>query len=65
VIRLIDPEDLEQEEADEKTGVSRKTAWWDLHDARRKIDDALVNGKGIEMAGCTKAVEGRCPKCPR
>jgi hypothetical protein len=25
----------------------------------------LVNGKGIEMAGCTKAAEGRCPKCTR
>jgi hypothetical protein len=25
----------------------------------------LVNGKGIEMAGCTKAAEGRCPKCAR
>jgi hypothetical protein len=25
----------------------------------------LVNGKGIEMAGCTKVAEGRCPKCAR
>ena len=31
----------------------------------RKIADALVNGKGINMAGCTKPEEGRCPKCPR
>ena len=65
LIRLIDLEGLEQEEAAEKLGVSRKTAWRDLHEARRKIADALVNGKGIEMAGCTKAAEGRCPKCPR
>ena len=65
LIRLIDLEGLEQEEAAEKLGVSRKTAWRDLHDARRKIADALVNGKGIEMAGCTKAAEGRCPKCLR
>jgi hypothetical protein len=36
-----------------------------LHEARRKIADALVNGKGIEMAGCTKPAEGRCPKCSR
>ncbi|PKL69274.1 MAG: hypothetical protein CVV30_06790 [Methanomicrobiales archaeon HGW-Methanomicrobiales-1] len=63
LIRLIDLEGLEQEEAAEKLGVSRKTAWRDLHEARRKIADALVNGKGIEMAGCTKAAEGRCPKC--
>jgi predicted DNA-binding protein (UPF0251 family) len=65
LIRLIDLEGLEQEEAAERLGVSRKTAWRDLHEARRKIADALVNGKGIEMAGCTKAAEGRCPKCPR
>ena len=65
LIRLIDLEGLEQEEAAEKLGVSRKTAWRDLHEARRKIADALVNGKGIEMAGCTRAAEGRCPKCPK
>jgi hypothetical protein len=65
LIRLIDLEGLEQEEAAERMGVSRKTAWRDLHEARRKITDALVNGKGITMAGCTKAAEGRCPKCPR
>lgn len=65
LIRLIDLEGLEQEEAAERLGVSRKTAWRDLHEARRKLADALVNGKGINMAGCTKAAEGRCPKCPR
>lgn len=65
LIRLIDLEGLEQEKAAEKLGVSRKTVWRDLHEARRKIADALVNGKGIEMAGCIKAAEGRCPKCPR
>ena len=65
LIRLIDLEGLEQEEAAERMGVSRKTAWRDLHEARRKLADALVNGKSIEMGGCTKAAEGRCPKCPR
>jgi len=65
LIRLIDLEGLEQEEAAERLGVSRKTAWRDLHTARWKIADALVNGKGIEMAGCPKVAEGRCPKCPR
>jgi predicted DNA-binding protein (UPF0251 family) len=50
---------------DEKFDVPRKTAWRVLHDAWRKIADALVMGKGIEMAGCTKAAEGRCPKCAR
>jgi predicted DNA-binding protein (UPF0251 family) len=65
LIRLIDLEGLEQEEAAEKLGVSRKTAWRDLHEARRKIADALVNGKGIQMTGCRKVAEGRCPKCPK
>jgi uncharacterized protein len=65
LIRLIDLEGLEQEEAAENLGVSRKTAWRDLHEARRKIADALVNGKGIQMSGCQKAAEGRCPKCTK
>ena len=26
-------------------------------------ENVLVNGKGINMAGCTKAAEGRCLKC--
>lgn len=65
LIRLVDLEGFEQEEAAERLGVSRKTAWRDLHEARRKIADALVHGKGIEMAGCPKLAEGRCPKCQR
>jgi len=65
LLRLIDLEGLEQEEAAVRLGVSRKTAWRDLHEARKKIADALVNGKGIEMAGCRRAAEGRCPLCPR
>jgi predicted DNA-binding protein (UPF0251 family) len=65
VIRLVDLEGLEQEEAAAALGVSRKTVWRDLHEARRKIADALVYGKGIEIAGCGKAAEGRCPKCRR
>ncbi|WAC05530.1 MAG: DUF134 domain-containing protein [Methanoregula sp.] len=63
LLRLVDLEGLEQEEAAEKLGVSRKTAWRDLHQARRKITEALVFGKGIQMEGCQKAAEGRCPKC--
>jgi predicted DNA-binding protein (UPF0251 family) len=65
LIRLIDLKGLEQEEAAERLGVSRKTVWRDLHEARRKIADALVNGKGIQISGCQKAAEGRCQKCPR
>lgn len=65
LLRLIDIEGLEQEEAATRLGVSRKTAWRDLHETRKKITDALVNGKGIEMTGCRRAAEGRCPFCPR
>jgi predicted DNA-binding protein (UPF0251 family) len=61
LVRLIDIEGLEQEEAAQKLAVSRKTAWRDLQEDRRKIADALVNGKGIEMAGCQKAASGECP----
>lgn len=64
LIRLIDVEGLEQEEAAVRMGVSRKTAWRDLQEARAKIADALVNGKGIEISGCQRAAEGQCPcKC--
>ena len=54
LIRLIDLEGLEQEEAATRLGVSRKTAWRDLHETRKKIADALINGKGIEIAGCQR-----------
>ncbi len=63
LLRLVDLEGLEQEEAAEKLGVSRKTAWRDLHEARRKVAEALVFGRGIEITGCQKVAEGRCPKC--
>ena len=62
VIRLIDLEGLEQEEAASFLGVSRRTVWKDLHDARRKIADALVNGKIIEVAGCVREGGNECPK---
>ncbi|WP_214035892.1 DUF134 domain-containing protein [Methanospirillum sp.] len=62
VIRLIDLEGLEQEEAASFLGVSRRTVWKDLHDARRKIADALVNGKNIEVAGCVREGGNECPK---
>jgi predicted DNA-binding protein (UPF0251 family) len=60
-LRLADLEGLEQEEAAEKLGISRKTLWRDLHEARRKVADALVNGKGIRIAGCRRGGK----ECPR
>ena len=67
---LIDVQGLEQEEAAVALGVSRKTIWRDIHDARHKIADAILNGKAIQMDGCARKLEGHCPKrdetlCPK
>jgi predicted DNA-binding protein (UPF0251 family) len=70
LLRLVDLQGLEQEEAAAALGVSRRTAWRDLHEARRKVADALIHGKNIEVTGCTLEPEGQCPKqdvtiCPK
>lgn len=62
ILRLVDLDGLEQEEAATAIGVSRKTLWRDLHNARRKVVDALVHGKRIEMEGCLREKRGECPK---
>lgn len=69
-ISLIDLQQMEQEQAAAVLGVSRKTIWRDIHDARRKIADALINGKIIQMAECSRRLEGHCPRrnkklCPK
>lgn len=69
-LNLIDLQLMEQEQAATVLGVSRKTIWRDIHEARRKIADALINGKTIQMTGCTRNLEGHCPKrneklCPK
>lgn len=70
VLRLIDLEGMEQEEAATYLGISRRTVWKDLHEARRKVADALVHGKIIEVSGCLHREDNVCPKnhpflCPR
>jgi len=50
-LRLVDLEDLTQEEAAAKMGVSRKTLWNDLQRARKKVITALVNGCTIRIQG--------------
>jgi hypothetical protein len=70
ILRLVDLDGLEQEEAAAHLGVSRKTAWRDLHAARRKVADALVHGKILEMTECPRRREGHCPRwnreeCPK
>jgi predicted DNA-binding protein (UPF0251 family) len=60
VMRLVDLQGLTQEEAANVIGVSRKTVWRDLHEARQKVTDALVNGKVIEIAGCEEMMRDTC-----
>lgn len=50
-LRLVDLEDLSQEEAGERMGVSRGTVWRIVREARRKVADALVYGRAIRVAG--------------
>jgi len=69
-LNLIDFQDLEQEAAAAVLGVSRKTIWRDIHEARHKIADALIHGKTIRIEGCTRLPAGHCPRqnqklCPK
>ena len=50
-IRLRDLESLEQEECAEKMSISRPTFHRVLESARRKVADALLNGKAIRIEG--------------
>ncbi len=60
VLRLVDLEGMGQEEAANAIGISRRTLWKDLHEARRKVADALVNGKAIRVVGCLANDDGSC-----
>lgn len=64
IIRLVDLEGYDQESAATEMGVSRKTVWRDLHGARKKVADAIVNGKTICIEGCGRMEGGMCPKQP-
>lgn len=50
-VRLADFEELYQEEAAKKMAVSRQTFGNIISSARKKIADALVNGKAIRIDG--------------
>ena len=56
-VRLVDLEGLEQEQAAARMGVSRRAFWADLQSGRKKIADALVTGKAIEIKGGDFIVE--------
>ena len=65
--RLVDLEGLNQEEAAQRMGISRRALWEDLQNARRKIVEALVQGKAIEIKGghytVTRASKCECFGC--
>lgn len=67
-IRLVDFEGLEHEQAARKMAISRRTLTRELKSGRKKIADALLHGKAIEIKGghfiakgerLFKCVEGR------
>ncbi len=49
VLRLIELEELSQEEAGKRMGVSRGTVWRLLKSGRKKIVKALVEGRPITI----------------
>lgn len=50
-IRLADHEDLKQEEAAKRMNISRPTFTRLINSARKKIADAMVNGKIMKIEG--------------
>jgi len=57
-LRLVDLEGHTQEEAAALMGISRKTLWNDLKNARRKVVLALVKGYAIRIGGGSYALRG-------
>lgn len=57
-VRLVDLEGLEQEEAAKSMGISRKTLWRELQSARKKIAEALVEGKAIGIGKACDKTKG-------
>jgi predicted DNA-binding protein (UPF0251 family) len=68
-IRLADLEGLYQEQAASRMNISRQTFGRIVEAARRKVADALVNGKILRIEGgavSTGAEDpARCPRCRR
>ena len=65
-LRLKDLEDLEQEECAEHMQVSRPTFQRVLESARRKVAEALTQGKAVRIEGGSYRVamrRFRCPEC--
>ncbi|MQY82576.1 DUF134 domain-containing protein [archaeon] len=48
-LRLVDLEDLSQEEAGKQMGVSRGTVWRLLQNARKKVITAIIQGRVLDI----------------
>ena len=64
-IRLKDLENLEQEECAQKMRISRPTYHRVLGSARKKLADALLNGKAIRIEGGNYEMATRRFRCSR
>jgi predicted DNA-binding protein (UPF0251 family) len=64
-IRLRDMEGLQQEDCAERMHVSRPTFHRVLGAARRKIADAIINGKAIRIEGGNFALPSQLFRCRR
>lgn len=65
VIRLIDLEGMQQEQAAAQMGVARTTVQSIYNAARRKLADALVNGRTLHIQGGDVAVCEKRAHCGR
>jgi predicted DNA-binding protein (UPF0251 family) len=68
-VRLADLEELYQERAAERMGVSRPTFSRIIDSAHRKIAEALVSAKGLRIEGGSVCMDDkgpfRCSRCGR
>jgi len=64
-IRLADLQDLYQEEAAQRMGVSRQTFGNIIRSAHGKIADALVNAKSLKIAGGVVQLDAQRYRCGR
>jgi predicted DNA-binding protein (UPF0251 family) len=55
-LRLVDFEGLTQEQAAERMGISRRSLWSDLNNARKKVAYALSNGCALQITGSVSKV---------
>lgn len=62
-IRLKDLENLDGEQAAERMGISRPTFQRVLESARRKVAEALVDGKALRIHGGNFEVVARTLRC--